>query len=167
MANIITGIRILCALALTFVPTFSDGFYTLYLLGGVSDVLDGFVARHFGKVTELGSRLDTVADIAFTLVVLIKVVCTVYVPGWLMVWVACIATIKCINIVSALILYKRFIAEHTIANKICGLLLYGIPLCIGRFPWQSVAILVGLSCSVASFAALQEGRLIRSGKEIR
>lgn len=167
MANCITGFRIVCALALAFVPSFSRGFYALYLLGGISDALDGTVARRFGEVTELGSRLDTIADMLFTLTVLLKMARAVYLPGWLLIWVGCIAAVKGVNIVSALLRYKRLIVEHTVANKLCGALLFAFPLYIGRFPWQSVAVLLIVSCTVATFAALQEGYLIRCGKEIQ
>lgn len=166
MANIITGIRIVCGLSLIFCPTFSIWFYILYIVGGISDVLDGMYARHFGQVTKLGATLDTVADIIFTLAVLPKVTLTVHIPLWLIIWIICIAVIKCYNIISGLIIYKRFISEHTTMNKICGVLLFVIPLCINRFPYQPVATLIILTCAVATFAAIQEGHYIRNGKEI-
>ena len=166
VANVITGIRIVCALGLIFCPTFSAWFYVLYIVGGISDVLDGIVARHLGKETKFGARLDMVADIIFTLTVLIKVVRTVFIPMWLIIWIFCIAVIKCINMISGFVMHKRLVSEHTIMNKICGVLLFAIPLCIGRFPRQPVAVLIVLTCGVATFAAIQEGHYIRTGKEI-
>ena len=163
----ITGIRIVCALALIFCPTFSAWFYALYLLGGVSDVLDGIAARHFGKETELGARLDTAADLVFTVIVIIKVVRAIRIPMWLLVWTACIAVIKIANILCGFVLYKRFVSEHTVMNKICGALLFAIPLCVGWLPWQPVALLLILTCVTATAAAVQEGYYIRTGKEIR
>ena len=167
MANIITGFRIVCALALGFCPTFSIWFYVFYLLGGISDVLDGIAARHFGKETKCGAQLDTIADIVFVIIVLIKVVCAVYIPTWLIIWTICIAVIKCINIISGFVIHKRFVSEHTVMNKICGVFLFAIPLCVGIFPWQSVAVLMILTCAAATFAAVQEGHYIRTGKEIK
>lgn len=166
MANVITGIRIVCALVLIFCPTFSTWFYVLYIVGGISDVLDGIAARRLGKETKLGAQLDTVADIVFVLIVLIKVVRTVYIPIWLIIWIACIAVIKFISIISGFVIYKRFVSEHTVMNKICGILLFAIPLCIGLFPQQPVAMLIILTCCAATFAAVQEGHYIRTGKEI-
>ena len=167
MANIITGFRIVCALALGFCPTFSIWFYVFYLLGGISDVFDGIAARHFGKETKLGAQLDTIADIVFVIIVLIKVVSAVSIPMWLIIWTICIAVIKCINIISGFVIYKRFVSEHTVMNKICGVLLFAIPLCIGIFPWKPVAALMILTCAAATFAAVQEGHYIRTGKEIK
>lgn len=64
MANLLTGSRILCALALLACPAFSGRFYLLYILGGITDVLDGMAARCLNAETELGARLDTAADIS-------------------------------------------------------------------------------------------------------
>ena len=62
MANIITSIRIVLSVGLLFCPTFSPVFYELYIAAGFSDMIDGAVARRTGTVSELGSRLDTIAD---------------------------------------------------------------------------------------------------------
>ena len=59
MANIITCIRIICSIVLLFCPVFSPVFYALYITAGVSDMLDGAVARKTGTVSEFGSKLDT------------------------------------------------------------------------------------------------------------
>ena len=167
MANILTGIRIACALALIFCPTFSTWFYAVYLLGSVSDVLDGVAARRLKKETPFGAEFDTVADVIFTAVVILKVVLTIDIPLWLIVWIGGIAVIKCFNIVLGFVLHKRFVAEHTVLNKLCGVLLFLIPLCIGWLPRLPVAILILLTCGVATIAAVQEGQYIHTGKEMK
>ncbi len=165
MANAITGIRIVCALNLIFCPTFSTRFYVLYIVCGISDVLDGIAARHFGKETKFGARLDTIADVVFFAVVIAKVVPMVYVPVWLTGWIACIAVIKAINIFNGFIRYKRFVSEHTVMNKLCGVFLFAIPLC-SQFPRHLVMTLIFLTCGIATFAAVQEGHYVLDGKEI-
>ena len=45
MADMITGIRMVLSILMVFFPPFSARFYTLYLLCGLSDMLDGWVAR--------------------------------------------------------------------------------------------------------------------------
>ena len=94
MANIITGIRIVLSVALLFFPALSPAFFVLYIAGGLSDMIDGAVARRTGTVSEFGSRLDTFADIVFAAVCLIKLLPILDVPVWLYVWVAVIAIIK-------------------------------------------------------------------------
>lgn len=165
-ANIITGIRIVCALSLIFCPTFSVRFYAFYIIGGISDILDGIIARKFHEETKFGAKLDTVADIVFTMIVMIKILHKVYVPVWLIIWIICIAVIKCFGITIGFVIYKRFISEHTVINKICGILLFFIPFCIGNFSRKSVEILIILTALTATVAAIKEGYYIFTGKEI-
>ena len=167
MANALTCARIVCALILIFCPTFSGRFYGFYIVGGITDVLDGFIARHSGTESRLGAWLDTAADFIFTGIALVKILRTVRFPMWMTVCAVGIAGIKCANAVNGLIKWKRFIAEHTVVNKICGTLLFGIPLWIDRIPWKIAQILLTLICAVTALAAVQEGRYIRAGKEIR
>lgn len=56
-------------------------------MANIITFLDGIAARQFGKETQLGAQLDTIADIVFTAVVIIKMVQTVYIPVWLLIWV--------------------------------------------------------------------------------
>ena len=59
MANLITGSRIVLSVALLFCPVF----FVLYIVAGITDMIDGAVARRTGTVSAFGARLDTVADI--------------------------------------------------------------------------------------------------------
>ena len=45
-----------------FCQVFSPAFYSFYIVAGVSDMIDGIVARKTGTTSEFGSKLDTVAD---------------------------------------------------------------------------------------------------------
>jgi len=45
-------------------------FITCYLLCGISDILDGYLARKLKAQSALGSNLDTFADFIFTMVYL-------------------------------------------------------------------------------------------------
>ena len=166
MANVITGTRIVLALILIFCPTFSGLFYIVYILGGISDVLDGIVARRLGQTTKFGAQFDTVSDFIFVAVVIIKVVQPLQISSWLLVWIISIAVIKCINLITALKAYKSIVPEHTIMNKICGILLFAIPICIGLFSCQLCGKLIIATCIAASFAAIQEGYYIHIGKVI-
>lgn len=159
MANIITGSRILFSIALLFFPTFSPAFYALYLAAGITDMIDGTVARKTGKVSKFGAKLDSIADIVFVLVCLIKLIPVISIPVWLYVWIGVIALIRIINIVSGFIMQKRFIMLHTIMNKVTGLLLFVLPLTVHFVDLKYTAIPV---CAVATIAAVQEGHFIRT-----
>ena len=94
MANFITCTRIVLSAALLFCPALSPVFYALYIAAGCTDMMDGAVARKTGIVSELGARLDTIADLVFTAVCLIKLLPVLDVPAWLYLWIAVIAIIK-------------------------------------------------------------------------
>lgn len=163
MANIVTSIRILCSIALLFCPAFSPAFYALYLTAGVSDMVDGWVARRTHTASELGAKLDTIADIVFVIVCLVKMLPVLNIPVWLYVWIGIIALIKIINIISGFVVQKRFVSVHSIMNKTTGLLLFVFPLTISFIDLKySAAVL----CFIATFAAIQEGHFIRTNQTV-
>ena len=164
MANAITGLRILVSMGLLFSPVFSPIFYGLYLVAGLSDMADGIIARKTNSVSEFGSRFDSIADFVFVAVCLIKILPVMDIPIWLYVWTAVIALIKIINIISGYAMHKRFIAVHTTMNKVTGVLLFIVRLTLSIVPLIYTGIPI---CSVATFAAIQEGHFIRTGKGIK
>ena len=83
MANVITCFRILVSFALLFFPVHSEPFNSLYLTAGISDMVDGMVARRTKNATEFGARLDTAADFAFVVVCLIRLLPVIVIPTWL------------------------------------------------------------------------------------
>ena len=162
MANTITFFRIAAGIALLFCPVFSPAFYVFYIAAGLSDMLDGFVARKTDTVSELGARLDTMADFVLVVVCLIKLLPILRIPAWLYGRIGIIAFIKVANIISGFAVQKRFVPVHSVMNKVAGALLFLLPLTIPAVPLKYSAIVV---CAVATFAAIQEGHFIRTGRE--
>ena len=162
MANIITCFRILVSFALLFFPLHSVPFGLLYLTAGISDMVDGMVARRTNTASEFGARLDTAADFVFVVVCLIRLLPVIEMPTWLYVWIGVIAMIKGINIVSGYVMQKRFMAVHTVMNKVTGALLFVLPL---TFQFVELRVTAMIVCVIATFAAIQEGHLIRTGDE--
>ena len=154
MANIITGIRIVLSVALLFFPVLSPAFFVLYVAGGLSDMIDGAVARKTGTVSGFGSRLDTFADIVFAAVCLIKLLPILDVPVWLYVWFAVIAIIKFSSITAGYIRQKKLVSVHSVLNKATGLLLFVFPLTLAFMDLRYSAAVV---CMAATAAAIQEG----------
>ena len=158
--NIITLSRIPMALALPFVQSCPAIFWTLYLLCGLSDVLDGALARATGTVSRLGERLDTIADIIFVAVWIALFIHAMNVGRWLWIWTGVIALIKVVNVISGFAMKKGFVAKHTLANKATGILLFLLPMII---LWEVIKVpYIVLVCLLATFAAVQEGHLIRT-----
>lgn len=162
MANIITYIRIICSIILLFCPVFSPTFYALYIAAGVSDMLDGAIARKTSTVSEFGSKLDTVADFVMVTLCLIKLLPVIHIPTWLLIWIIVIAVIKAVNLISGYVTRKKIVVLHTIMNKVTGILLFVLPLTLKIIDLKYSGAIAG---AVATFAAIQEGHMIRTKKQ--
>ena len=161
MANIITFFRVLCSIALLFFPVFSPAFYSLYIIAGLSDMIDGAVARKTGTVSDFGSKLDTAADFVLVLVCLVKLIPAIPVPTWLIIWIIVIAVIKATNLISGYVMRREFVALHSVMKKVTGILLFVLPLTLSFIDLKYSGALVS---AVATFAAIQEGHRIRTTK---
>ncbi len=162
MANAISYSRITSSIALLFVPTLSPVFYLLYILGGLTDIFDGIVARKTNTVSSFGEKLDTTADFVFVIACLIKFIPAIQIPVWLYVWIAIIALIKLLNIFSGYIIQKKFAAVHSIMNKTVGVVLFVLPLTFSLIPLEYSGT---AACAMATFASIQEGHVIRTKRE--
>ncbi|MDO4176960.1 MAG: CDP-alcohol phosphatidyltransferase family protein [Bacillota bacterium] len=162
MANIITFFRIAVSIVLLFCPVFSPAFYVFYISAGLSDMLDGFVARKTDTVSRLGARLDTIADFVLVFVCLIRLLPVLRIPAWLYIWIVIIALIKVVNIVLGFAVQKKFVAVHSVMNKAAGALLFLLVLTIPAVGLKYSAVIV---CAAATFAAIQEGHFIRTERE--
>ena len=160
IANILTVFRILFSLYLLQLSVFSNEFIAVYLICGITDMADGFIARKTNTVSDFGSRLDSVADLIFLTAAFIKFLPQISLPGWLWGWIIMIGLVKTGNLILGFVCRKQFLFAHTPANKITGLLLFLFPLTIPRMGSVLGACLV---CIAASFAAVAE--IISPGAE--
>ena len=133
-------------------------FWVIYGLCGISDMLDGYLARKLHAESKTGAVLDSVADICLVACCAIRLIPVVQIPTWLWIWAGVIVAIKSVNQVSALIVCKRFCFPHTTANKVTGFLLF---LAVPMLFWSIIPI--AIVAGAATFAAVQEGHFIRTG----
>lgn len=139
IANYISISRIIMSILLIITKTFSIPFYIIYIYSGLSDMVDGFVARKYNITSEIGAKIDSIADIVFILVAIVKIC----------------------NIICGYVYYKKLTLPHTIMNKITGFILFIAPLIIQCIDLMIVEILI---CILATFSAIQEGHYIRTRK---
>lgn len=149
MANTITVFRIIFSIIILFFPTFSKAFYFLYLIAGLSDMLDGFIARKTNSVTRLGSLLDTIADTVFLIICFIKILPYLSLPLWIIIWIIIIALIK----LSTIIKNRGFVDYHSVLNRVAGFLLFLLPLTMEIINITYCSIVI---CIVATVAAIEE-----------
>lgn len=162
IANYISVSRIIMSIMLAITETFSIPFYIIYFYCGISDMLDGYIARKSKSTSEAGAILDSIADIVFVIIAMIKILPVMNLSNAIITWMIVIVLIKVINIICSYIYYKKIILPHTIANKITGLGLFVTPLIIVNFDSIIFEIVI---CVVATFSAIQEGHYIRIEKD--
>lgn len=143
------------------VPALSKPFWVFYASAGFSDMIDGTVARMTGSESEFGAKLDTLADMVFIIAVAWKLLPVIKLPTGIWIWVAVIAIIKVINVISGYVVQKRFVSVHSKANKVTGLMLFLLPF---SFEIMKMTVSVAVVCAIATFAAVQEGHFIRTGR---
>lgn len=158
IANILTLSRIIGSLILIWTKTFSLLFYSCYVFCGLTDMIDGTVARKTHSVSEFGKRLDSIADFIFICVCLIKILPAVNLHLYVWIWIGIITLIKMVNLFLGLTGRRKEVFLHSAANKITGFLLFLLPFTMPIVPLQYAAIPV---CIVATFAAVQEGILLK------
>ncbi len=150
-------------LTLLFIPLSSAWFYILYLFCGLTDMIDGAIARKTGAVSGFGAKLDTAADFVLMFVCSIKILPLMHLPVWLWVWMIIIALTKIWNIVLVLIRRKKLISIHSVLNKATGLALFLFPLSLS---FAEITHSVAAICVLATIAAMQEVYLAAKGQEI-
>ena len=158
MANYISISRVIMSIMLLIPETFSIAFYIIYIYCGISDILDGFIARKSKNESKLGARLDSASDIIFVIVAIIKILPALNLSKGIIIWIVIIALIKIINVICSCIYHKKLLLLHTIANKITGFILFIAPFIIVNTNSILFEIII---CSIATFAAVQEGYCIR------
>ncbi len=116
--NIITLLRIVMAISMLFTEVFSISFYILYILCGLSDVADGYIARKYNLSTKFGNKFDTIADYIFVIACAIKIIPTVLFKPYQIIWISIIFVVKTFCMI------KNKGISHHFLNKITGILLF-------------------------------------------
>ena len=62
--------------------------FAVFLIAGISDAVDGFIAKRFGLTTELGAYLDPLADKLLLVAIYLSLGFLEYLPAWLVITVA-------------------------------------------------------------------------------
>jgi cardiolipin synthase len=90
LANAITALRIALAPVLILLLKGEDYLHALvvFLIAGISDSLDGLVAKRFNQMSRLGAILDPVADKILLVSAYVMLTYVGQIPFWLMLSVA-------------------------------------------------------------------------------
>lgn len=163
IANGITVSRMAFSLLLLAFSPRSGIFAAFYLLCGVTDVLDGAIARKLHTESKKGAVLDSLADLLFAVVYTVKILPSLAVPIWIWIWTALIAVIKITGILLKSKKEHRLFIAHSFGNRLTGVLLFFLPLsaCIADVKFGATLV-----CAVATAVAIMEIAQINGGKFI-
>ena len=158
--NIISASRGLTAIALLIAAYGNPIFWIIYIWCGVSDMIDGPIARKMNASSRKGAIIDSIADLVFVIAAVVVFLPRLEITAWMWICMGVIAFTKVANMLSGIICHKEIVMLHTIANKLTGLFLFLLPIAIN---WVPLEIAGGIVIAVALFAAVQEGHFIRTG----
>lgn len=151
--NFISFSRIIFSLTLIFLKPLSTAFYAVYIICGLSDIIDGYIARKTGGVSNFGARLDSMADMVMDFILIFILYPIVSPSVEIIIWIILIAVVRLISMSVAFKKYKTFASIHTYGNKITGLVLFIFPMLI---PYASTNMLIYIICIMASISAIEE-----------
>lgn len=126
--NVLSFSRIILSIVLFYLNPEKLPFILIYIICGITDVLDGFIARKINATSEFGAKLDSVADVIIISVILFKFIPILKLNFYMMIWIVVIALIKVSSIIVIFIRFKQFGMIHTYLNKLTGLLIFVYPI---------------------------------------
>ena len=127
--NFITMLRIVGTICLFFIEPFTATFFIVYSIAGITDVLDGFVARRLNASTEFGAKLDSASDLIFYAVMILRIFPELLkiIPVGIWIAVCAIIAIRLASYITAVIKYHCFASLHTYLNKLTGFAVFVTP----------------------------------------
>ncbi len=129
LPNALSLLRLVGAVVLLGLVPLSPAYYVVFTLAGLTDALDGFLARRWGVCSQLGARLDSIGDLFFYGIMLLGTFPVLRLRLPLLCWygVAVVLLIRIASYITGAVKFKCFTAIHTYGNKATGFLLFLLP----------------------------------------
>lgn len=164
IADIITLSRIAGTVFVVFLKPLSMLFFLVYAFTGLTDLLDGWIARKTNTSSDFGARLDSIADLMFYAVMLFRIFPSLWSALPVGIWyaVGVIIVVRILSYIIAAIKYHRFASVHTYMNKVTGVSVFLVPFMLVTKIAVGYCIAV---CAVALAASVEETVLHIHNKE--
>lgn len=139
-------------------------FFAVYLYCGISDIIDGYVARHTNSSSKFGALLDSISDFIF-IIVMVPICITAFSWSWWMIaWISGIAGVRFLSLGIGLKKYHSLAFLHTNLNKVTGFLLFCFPIFYSLCGLIVTTIII---CSIASISSMEELLITIKSKELQ
>lgn len=153
MVNAISAMRLVGACVLLALEPLSGAYLAVYVVCGVSDVADGWLARRFNATSTFGAQLDSVADTAFVFALLVSLLPGAGLSWWLWLAIGMVASIKITALGVGFARFRTYASLHTYANKVAGVALFVLP---ALFLVVGSVVAAVFVCIIALLAAVEE-----------
>ncbi|WOO37916.1 CDP-alcohol phosphatidyltransferase family protein [Anaerocolumna sp. AGMB13020] len=157
LPNAISFSRIALSLLMLLITPASALFLIIYLLCGLSDIADGYIARHYRMQTNFGAKLDSLADFIFWIIVFyILIFRTNFAIDLFILSISLIvAAVRLINFIITRNKFKQWAMMHTLGNKLTGLVLFLV------FPlWVYFGVVPYVLAIIPLLSSLEEGIIL-------
>ncbi|MDR0532125.1 MAG: CDP-alcohol phosphatidyltransferase family protein [Oscillospiraceae bacterium] len=131
--NILSLARIPLSVSLLFLTGQRWAFLAVYIVTGLTDAVDGFLARRYHWESPAGAKLDAAADFVFMFALLGVVfgVMRLKFARYVVVSVLVLAALKLFNLVFTKLRFGQFATLHSNANRYTALPFFAIvPVCV-------------------------------------
>lgn len=159
---------------LILVPQADGWAVVLLIVSGITDWLDGVIARRFNQISRVGQLLDPLADRLYIIATLVGLLIRGIIPWWL------VAILVLRDLIMAVVLARLKgrgivgLPVHFIGKLATFALLYAFPLLLlgdGEGPWATAARVVGWAFAIwgtvlywwAAVLYIEQARRILSG----
>lgn len=126
--------------------------FVVFLVAGLTDVLDGYIARRYNLVTKWGKLMDPLAD----KLMLITVLITLYIDGRVPLWAILIIVLKeLLMILGAAFLYKnrKVVVQANFYGKLATVLFYiAITALVFNIPYSGFVLLIAVISTILALA---------------
>lgn len=153
--NMFSLLRILLSVLLIPLLPIRIGFTVVYIAIGITDLLDGLIARKYGYESDFGAKLDSIADFVFYFIIVLiflKLYSSILEVNH-QVALLVILIIRLLNVLLTKLKYKKIVFVHTLANKISGVIVYLMPVV---FLLIQDSIVVWIILGIVFVAAVEE-----------
>ncbi len=123
----------------------------VFILAGLTDVIDGFIARKFNQITKLGIVLDPLADKLMLITALISITIRYDIPIWIL---SIVGLKEILMICGAATLYNNdIVVPANVFGKLSTVLSYAAILGV-TFNWPYNRVLLYLFITTTIFALI-------------
>lgn len=183
--------NILCYLRILMVPWFLQVYFTaevqkdyymatfIVLLSGITDFLDGQIARRCNMITDLGKLIDPIADKLMQLAMLVALALKIQYMYVLIIYLVIKEIVTSVTAFVIMKMYERRLNGAKWYGKVCTAVLYVIMLVLVAFPQlqssvQNTLLIVCVACLTLAFVMymrlytimIMDARLARNDKSL-